>query len=107
MTVAERYQELVDAGLIIPATVTPPGFKFPTMLVQFPSITTSGTLDRTELDKILSAELDQDLVLSIHHCYMNSLMNTSAYKMIENHLGIAMVKNVQQQMIQPQLIRTP
>ena len=37
----------------------------------------------------------QDLVLSIHHCYMQALMNTAAYKIIENHLGIAMVKNAQ------------
>ena len=39
----------------------------------------------------------QDLVLTVHHCYMHSIMNTAAYKMIENHLGSALVK--QQQMV--------
>jgi len=37
----------------------------------------------------------QDAVLSVHHCYMNLLMNTVAYKIIENHNGIALVKNQQ------------
>ncbi len=35
----------------------------------------------------------QDLVLTVHHCYMNLLMNTAAYKIIENHNGIALVKH--------------
>lgn len=35
----------------------------------------------------------QDLVLTVHHCYMHSLMNTPAYKLIENQNGIAFVKN--------------
>ncbi len=34
----------------------------------------------------------QDLVLTAHHCYMHSLMNTPSFKMIENHTGAAMVK---------------
>jgi hypothetical protein len=34
----------------------------------------------------------QDLVLTVHHCYMHTLMNTHAYKIIENHLGTAFVK---------------
>ena len=34
----------------------------------------------------------QDLVLTVHHCYMHSLMNTPSFKMIENHLGLAFVK---------------
>jgi len=34
----------------------------------------------------------QDLVLTVHHCYMHSLMNTSSFKMIENHNGVALVK---------------
>ncbi|MBI4337385.1 MAG: ATP-dependent Clp protease proteolytic subunit [Chloroflexi bacterium] len=40
----------------------------------------------------------QDLVLTVHHSYMHSLMNTPSYKMIENHLGTALVK---QQVVQP------
>jgi ATP-dependent protease ClpP protease subunit len=34
----------------------------------------------------------QDLVLTVHHCFMHSLMNTASYKMIENHNGVALVK---------------
>lgn len=36
----------------------------------------------------------QDLVLTVHHCYMHSVMNGPAYKLIENHLGIGMCKNM-------------
>ena len=35
----------------------------------------------------------QDLVLTVHHCYMHVLMNTSAFKIIENQNGVALVKN--------------
>lgn len=51
--------------------------------------------------KIIDLELDQDLqdlILTVHHCYMHSLMNTPAFKIIENHNGIAFVK--QQQLVQ-------
>ncbi len=34
----------------------------------------------------------QDLILTVHHCFMHSLMNTSSYKIIENHLGAAFIK---------------
>jgi hypothetical protein len=37
----------------------------------------------------------QDLVLTVHHCYMNVLMNSTAFKVIENHNGVALVKNIQ------------
>jgi membrane-bound ClpP family serine protease len=37
----------------------------------------------------------QDLVLTIHHCYMNLLMNSPAFKIIENQNGTALVKNTQ------------
>lgn len=36
----------------------------------------------------------QDLVLTVHHCYMHSLMNTPAFKMIENQNGAAFVKHL-------------
>lgn len=39
----------------------------------------------------------QDLVLTIHHCYMHALTNTGSFKIIENHEGAAFVK--QQQMM--------
>ncbi|MGD1105099.1 MAG: S49 family peptidase [Terriglobia bacterium] len=35
----------------------------------------------------------QDLVLTVHHCYMLLLMNYPAFKIIENHKGVAFVKN--------------
>lgn len=44
-------------------------------------------VERIEGDSVL-----QDLVLTVHHCFMHSLMNTPAFKMIENHNGVAFVK---------------
>ncbi|PYK99572.1 MAG: serine protease [Verrucomicrobia bacterium] len=35
----------------------------------------------------------QDLILTVHHCYMHTLMNTPSYKVIENHLGTGISKN--------------
>lgn len=34
----------------------------------------------------------QDLVLTVHHCYMHALMNTPTFKMIENHQGVTYAK---------------
>ena len=34
----------------------------------------------------------QDLILTTHHCYMHTLANTNAFKIIENHLGRAFIK---------------
>jgi len=51
--------------------------------------------------KIIRIENDpklQDLVLTVHHCFMHSLMNTQAYKMIENHNGVALVKQQAQKL---------
>jgi len=45
--------------------------------------------------RVIDVEQDQtlqDLLLTVHHCYMHSLMNTASFKMIENHLGVAFVK---------------
>jgi hypothetical protein len=39
----------------------------------------------------------QDLVLTVHHCYMHMLMNTPVYKVIENHLGTGILKQMAQQ----------
>ena len=39
----------------------------------------------------------QDIVLTIHHCYMHTLANTPAFKVIENQDGKAMVRQQQQQ----------
>jgi len=41
----------------------------------------------------------QDLILTVHHCFMHTLMNTPSYKIIENHLGAALVKREAVQII--------
>jgi hypothetical protein len=41
----------------------------------------------------------QDLVLTVHHCYMHILMNTPAFKVIENHLGAALIKQQTQVLV--------
>lgn len=41
----------------------------------------------------------QDAVLSVHHAFMNTLMNTDAVKLIENHAGIALIRNVRIQVV--------
>lgn len=46
-----------------------------------------------KVQEIESAPELQDLVLTVHHCYMHSLMNSTAYKIIENHLGAALIKH--------------
>lgn len=38
-------------------------------------------------------ELLQDSILTIHHCFIHSVMNTNAFKIIENHNGAAFVKS--------------
>ena len=43
------------------------------------------TIEDLEADQQL-----QDLVLTIHHCYMHTLANNPVIKMIENHLGALM-----------------
>lgn len=45
-------------------------------------------IERLEQDEVL-----QDLVLTVHHCYMHTFMNTPAIKVIENHIGAGYVKN--------------
>jgi hypothetical protein len=51
----------------------------------------------------------QDLILTIHHCYMFSLTNTGAFKFIENHTGRRWIKaQVQQQILfQPSPVSPP
>ncbi|MCA3630488.1 MAG: S49 family peptidase [Methylobacterium sp.] len=36
----------------------------------------------------------QDLILTVHHCYMHTLSNTQAFKIIENNLGVAFIKQM-------------
>ena len=44
-------------------------------------------VDMMEYDAIL-----QDLVLTVHHCYVHTLANTNVYKIIENQGGQALIK---------------
>jgi len=47
----------------------------------------------------------QDLILTVHHCYMHALMNTPVLKIIENHGGEAFMKNsVQMNMPFPMML---
>lgn len=55
------------------------------------------TIDECKIIGINVTDLEddqtlQDLVLTIHHCYMHALANTPAFKIIENHSGAAMVR---------------
>lgn len=45
----------------------------------------------------------QDAVLTVHHCFMHTMTNTTAIKVVENHEGKAAVRHVAQPM-QPQTI---
>jgi ClpP class serine protease len=51
----------------------------------------------------------QDLVLTVHHCYMNTLMNSAAIKIIENQNGVALCKNLPTPMAsnQRQMVEQP
>jgi ClpP class serine protease len=58
-------------------------------------------LHRKELQekglKIVELEADQqlqDAVLSVHHAFIGTLLNTNCVKIIENHEGIALVRNL-------------
>ncbi|MCR4436143.1 MAG: serine protease [Clostridiales bacterium] len=42
----------------------------------------------------------QDCVLTIHHSYMHTFSSSGAFKIIENHKGIAMIQQQMQQIIQ-------
>jgi ClpP class serine protease len=43
----------------------------------------------------------QDLILTVHHCYMYTLSNTPAFKVIENHTGRRYVKIEQHMVVVP------
>lgn len=47
-------------------------------------------LDKKEIDGCKDL---QDCVLTIHHTYMHTFSNSSAVKIVENHLGSAMIMN--------------
>lgn len=47
-----------------------------------------------KIEELESNQKLQDLVLTVHHCYMHVFMNLSAYKITENHKGVAIIKNI-------------
>jgi hypothetical protein len=59
MKPSEEYQQLIDAGLIVPARTMPSRFKYPTMLVSVPNVTTNTTTDKNRLGRII--DLDAQL----------------------------------------------
>ncbi|MGC8560254.1 MAG: SDH family Clp fold serine proteinase [Phycisphaerae bacterium] len=42
--------------------------------------------------RIESDQKLQDLILTVHHCYMHALANTGCIKIIENHSGVGILK---------------
>ena len=60
MNYLEEYQQLVDAGLIVPAKSGPSRLKFPTMLVPVPSVATDSIVDRDLLNRMRNAELERN-----------------------------------------------
>ena len=49
------------------------------------------TLDNRSIDECKDL---QDCVLTIHHTYMHTFSNSNAVKIVENHLGSAMIMNI-------------
>jgi ATP-dependent protease ClpP protease subunit len=47
-----------------------------------------------EIKMLENSDDMQDVVLTLHHCYMNLLMNTPAYKITENQIGTALIKQL-------------
>lgn len=45
-----------------------------------------------KVEEVEADEVFQDLLLSVHHCYMHALSNTSAFKIIENHSAVGFTK---------------
>jgi hypothetical protein len=49
----------------------------------------------------------QDLVLTVHHCYMYTLSNTAAIKIIESHMGRRWIKMLQMAGVPPMQLQIP
>ena len=49
----------------------------------------------------------QDLVLTVHHCFMHALSNTPAFKIIEDHRGRATIKQLPPQIVPMQIQQNP
>lgn len=47
-----------------------------------------------KIEELESDQDLQDLVLTVHHCFMHTLANTQAFKIIENHRGATMARMI-------------
>jgi len=52
------------------------------------------------IEDLEASQRFQDAVLSVHHACMHTLSSTPAYKIIENHNGIAFINQIKQVVIQ-------
>lgn len=59
MNSADKYEELIRRGLIVPQPETPMYFKFPSLLVSVPSVTTGGIID-PEVKRVIDAKLERN-----------------------------------------------
>ena len=55
-------------------------------------VTSLETMEKRTIDNCKDL---QDCVLTIHHTYMHTFSQSSAVKIVENHLGSAMIINMQ------------
>lgn len=46
-----------------------------------------------EVDRLEDDQTLQDIVLTLHHCYMHTISHAGALKVIENHLGRAIIRH--------------
>ena len=61
-TALERYQELVEQGLITPNPEPLSDFTFPSLLIYVPNVTTDGVIDPEVIRRLArNAELERDL----------------------------------------------
>ena len=52
------------------------------------------------IEKLEDNQKFQDAVLTVHHAFMHTLTATPAFKIIENHLGIAYIQSMQSLIVQ-------
>jgi hypothetical protein len=52
------------------------------------------------VERLEDSEKIQDLVLSVHHAFVQTLTGTAAFKITENNLGVAFINSAQQMLMQ-------
>ncbi|MBD3359267.1 MAG: S49 family peptidase [Candidatus Buchananbacteria bacterium] len=52
------------------------------------------------IEKLEDNQNFQDAVLTVHHIFMHTLTSTPAFKIIENHLGVAYIQSMQSLIVQ-------